>query len=111
MVDLGSPFAALQLHQNSPLLNHLGLSWGLFGAVLGNHEAILGDLGLCLPPCAILSYLGAILGPSWAILGPCWGRRGASWGHLGVVLALVAVGVRDGVVICVIDTHYISRKR
>ena len=39
-----------------------------------------------------------------------WGHRGASWGHLGLGLALVAVGVLVGVVICVIDTHHLSRK-
>ena len=54
------------------------------------------------------------MGPSWghlgAILGPFWGHRGASWGHLGLVLDLVAVGLLVGVVICVIDTHHLSRK-
>ena len=39
-----------------------------------------------------------------------WGHRGASWGHLGLVLDLVAVGLLVGVVICVIDTHHLSRK-
>ena len=71
---------------------HLEPSWGHLGAMLsclaakrasrGPHVAktsvfAMNFNDLMMPSWAVLSRLGAILGPSWAVLGPSWAVLGS----------------------------------